>query len=1310
MTWLVLLILFGIYQVRYVKSQEAYLTKHGFRVLAAAGRQLDAYVDSISKTVKTAEEQSQPQVYLQHFLPSFVLPDLCFGRESHDKGEAQKCPESDEIGANVFSLQFGSGPHMELRSFKGVRVSGRVRLDRGIRARLNLGEDDFDDILIANPRGEVLFQKAQGARIADLGHLTAGATSASQPAATAEPSGNPKPQATDEAASEKAHAVLSEFSNVLDVKVAGENYKLFVEPFRLSPGEALGEVLILCGLWRTERLDSESFALPYSYVIWFGLVGVAAGCFLWPFLKINYMSRTERLRQRDGWLLVFSIFLGATSVILAVLIGAYSWQVTSDIDDDLGALAKRIQGNVNTEIGRALGQLAALSAMPNVEELAAKPSFTPSLDILSHLGSGDLKTYPYFDFAFWADKTGWQRVKFTPDSMSTPQTRLATFRFFKDANDRDHLIARSQPCVSGSERATPERPGQVACPDSYSLEPTVSPNTGLFSTAVAAPYMKDRSPLTVQALVIGPMSLVNPVLAPNFGFAVLDRDGTVLFHSDASRNLSENFIDECKDPSAVQAALFSESPQSVDLVYSGKARRARLTKVTGLAPEPLTLVVFHNADLDRTVDMAIVLIVSVLMGLYALGILVGAFIDLVRGAPYPPRAVWPCSENSGRYALVVSVNGVLVLGFLVTYSLLWELSLLAVTAGIVLAGILATYGSMTMKRLPPLPLRWRQVVEPRFRIAYVAAGLSLLAITTIVPCFGFVKFAHDAANELATKHEQLSLLEALLDRDGRIRDPYHHPKAPEWIANDRVSEPLDRYDTLPLQPLCFEYRRDVRQARVIGPFDSASSPCASNTAGPSVDSTEPRSVGRGDDLHHRFDQALAWATRAFPANQLGREMRMLPFESSTASDTSVAKFYELGKRKFRVRIDGKGEVDATFDPWPGIGIGSAICLVLLMFLVGCWLTLLMKRIFLRNDQRLGPPDPVDWKTSRDITANALVLGEPERGTESPLAGIAEVDYVDFRAHGENPSLQRSSSKGVVVVDHFDFNMNNRRANLARLQLLERLLYTEGRRVVIGSSIDPVDYLSQGDVGILADHARAAAELLGRWTSVMSSFHPVVFKDRNRESFEKAFNKLNQDGAEPKLKQSARWIKDECDHTPYLREVGLRLFAELEAGKEYGPRQLGAEVMERADAYYASLWSTLTAGERLVLYQLSRDGWANPKNDRAIRQLLRKGIVHATPMRIMNESFRLFAVNAEDQKEVAEWERQRTQSSWRTVKFSFITAAVGLAAWLLYAQKDLFQSAIGYVVTLGAAVTAISNLLGGLIGRSGTVPKAPDAAA
>ena len=39
----------------------------------------------------------------------------------------------------------------------------------------------------------------------------------------------------------------------------------------------------------------------------------------------------------------------------------------------------------------------------------------------------------------------------------------------------------------------------------------------------------------------------------------------------------------------------------------------------------------------------------------------------------------------------------------------------------------------------------------------------------------------------------------------------------------------------------------------------------------------------------------------------------------------------------------------------------------------------------------------------------------------------------------------------------------------------------------------------------------------------------------------------------------------------------------------------------------------------------------------------------------------------------------------------------------YAQKDLFQVSIGYVVTLGGAIAAIGNVLGGLKGRPQKLP-------
>jgi hypothetical protein len=1302
LTLLALVVLFGLYQRYYVASREAYLTEHGFRVLAAVGRQLDAYIDSITKTVEGAKGDgvADRPAYLKHFLarllPHLGMRDLCFAA----RGASSSCPE--QITDNTFSLQFGSEPPaLFQRAFEKFPIAGRVRVDSGLRDRLNFFSDDyFDDVLIADTHGRVLFQKSQDNRIVTLARVVAASThaEASQQSGAGGSSGGLQQTADSVAASWDR---FSASSNVVDVKVAGESYRLFLEPFQLSADGRPKEPLVLCGLWRTERLSSDSFAMPYSYVIWFVLTCIAAGCFLWPFLKINYMGRTERLRQRDGWLLVFSIFLGTTAVTLLILNGAHASQAQFEIDTSLQTIATRIQQNVDSEVTAALRQLATMSATHPVAQLAEK--WDPTTNILST--DKTVEAYPYFDFVFWLDRLGRQKVKFTSDDIATPQTSLGEYRFFKDANGNgtdgnasDRLIPLHQPvCWPDPNGSTADPSSQSVCIDKYSLQATISPNTGRLYTVLAAPFRNGG--VTVQALATQPLSLVDPVLPPNVGFAVLEDDGTVLFHSNALRDLSENFIEECKDSSLVRAALFSQSPQTLDLVYSGVDRRALLTKVTGLSFDPLTLVVFQNVDIDRTIELAIVLIVAVLMGLYGVVILIIAGIDGLRRSPYPPQWLWPIPENADRYALILAANTLLVVIFLATYVRLWELGLLGFTVSVVVVGLVLTYVLAT-KPTAGWPVQWHRRLEAHFVSIYVVAAVSLLAVSTMVPTFGFFKFAHDAASELATKHEQLSLLVKRLDREARIRVySLRSGKAP--FVDARRSSTLDRYDTLPLGPFiydpCTASESDTKTERV-------------KRAAVCEESNNVSKSPEEEDWQHGFDDVLARAVRFLPANQLGTEMRMLPFESNSKLGPH-AQFVELHDETFWATLNNDEHVDAAFTPWPDADLGGSwMWIVLIMFLVGCWVTMVTKQIFLAGNKSFLPFGTVDLRTSDDITTNALVLHGPWPGVTSPLAGISGTDYIDLRLGSTNALSRLSNRSGAVVLDHFEFDSNNRWSNLARLQLLERLVYKEGRCVIIGSPVDPVSHLSESEFGILAEDAQSAAELLGRWRLVMTSFQPLMLKDPNEEAFQSQFKLVHEGGAT--VERLVQWVKEECDHTPYLRQLGRSLLAKVKSGEADSEAldALRQEGEARVHCYYQALWSTFTRNERLVLYQLGRDGWANPNNDAAIRRLRRKGILCLKPMlRIMNESLREFANKAQDQNEIAEWERQGKESSWRTVKVSLLTVGVALAAWLLYAQKDLFQTAIGYIVALGAALTAISNLFGTFKGRIGGAPKAPDAA-
>jgi len=802
-TWLALLIPFVIYQQYYVRSQEAYLSEHGFRILSAVGRQLDSFVGSLSIAINTAKKpdttpdknQDKNPVnnfehYLGHFLPKLIplQSDLII----------QFAPAS--IGDNRFLIEFGSGQSTFRRTFKDVPISGRLILDKALRNRLNFGEDYFDDILIAAPNGDVLLQQSLDTPITNLNHLLT-STALSTTDATTPQAGNNKPISSHDTASPAVHF---EFSNVLPVKVAGDDYKLFVQPFRLTLDNS--EVtddgdgrLLLCGLWRTERLNSDSFALPYSSVIRFGLWFVIVGTFGWPFLKINYMSRTERLRRIDGWFLVLSMLLGAVAATVMVLNASYTTQSEANVDSDLDTLSAQIRNNVQRELSLALKQLARLSDEEHVERSAHK-HWNPEINILDPEKHADtrFKDYPYYDIAFWADGNGQQLVKYSVDSRATPPTLVNDQKFFKDVMAAAKSVTPSLAVLDGQQ---------------YSLQTLVSPTTGQVSTVIASRYEKAHSKIKIQAMVFRPLSLVNPVLPPDFGFAVLERDGSVLFHSNPFRNLSENFLGECKEPAVMRSALFSRSPQKLDIVYSGRERRALVTELNDLGPEPVTLVVFHNTDVNRTVNLAIILVVTLLMGFNIIVIVVIAISDVLRGAPYPPEWIWPRRQSAVRYALVFLVNSLLVLAFFHWYSV-WELSLLAFTCGILVTGIICTFGLLLMKKQPTIKsARWNATLHQGFKVHFVAAAVSLLVVATVVPCFGFFKFAYDAANELAAKHGQLTILNQLMERQKRITDYYQNVSAPTDIAT-HLLEPcdlqllktcdLDRYDGIKLVSLSFQ--------------------------------------------------------------------------------------------------------------------------------------------------------------------------------------------------------------------------------------------------------------------------------------------------------------------------------------------------------------------------------------------------------------------------------------------------------------------------------------------------------------------------
>jgi hypothetical protein len=265
-----------------------------------------------------------------------------------------------------------------------------------------------------------------------------------------------------------------------------------------------------------------------------------------------------------------------------------------------------------------------------------------------------------------------------------------------------------------------------------------------------------------------------------------------------------------------------------------------------------------------------------------------------------------------------------------------------------------------------------------------------------------------------------------------------------------------------------------------------------------------------------------------------------------------------------------------------------------------------------------------------------------------------------------------------------------------------------------------------------DDWSASVQILDRWAALLSVFHRAVFEDKSvaifnnqLRAFQDQLEKRNLPEADPQCLLTVMLIeavREECDHTASLRRFGNQMLLSRIGDQTLLPRphmlpdtkesflrrEIMEEVLDRADAYYRSLWSTCTKDERLVLYQLSKDGWANPKNRKAIQDLIRRGlVVKDSGFHVMNRSFRQFVLDYQYPEEVAAWDQEVKKSTWRAVRSSLAVAGVVVGVWLVYSQQHVVHLAIGYVGALGGAAATVGSLVAALRNRSAR--SAPDAA-
>ena len=894
-------------------------------------------------------------------------------------------------------------------------------------------------------------------------------------------------------------------SSSVDVQIAGADYKLFLQPIRLSlsasnDDKKQGVRLVVCGLTRTDHFREETFAVSYTVLIFF-VFAVLLAALSWPLLKLKLMGPKDRLRRVDFAVTMFSALMG-TALVTFILLDLHTHLSLNDaLDQQLKTLSTTIESHFHWELGKALDQLDQLNnkaipdaakeeqsgAMRDLEDSKSKqpgksgvardirpetssgaktagkdtPSRSTRADILTSDLDWKTAPYPFFNNATWTDEKGQQRVKWTTRTEPTTFIPVSDRRFFKDAREDNTWK------LEYDDKRTFE----------YSFELLNSKTTGENLAIIATRV--SNSPW-VSNLDTRLMSLIRTVLPPGYGYAIIDGGGNVIFHSDEVRNLEEQFFAECGNDRWLRAAVLARTDRFLDANYLGKGHRLY---VSPLSNTPWTLVSFVDQRMARTINLEVITLSFVLYLLFALLIL--ALISLgfllrvipVFSGRYQPtqgdgiRWLWPNPDLARRYGLLIIAYFLIALIFLLVLNIagtLW-LTIFCVAFPMLAA---ALWWLILTKATPPNAVATctsslsRSKIVSKFvtghlsyRTRYSIAFAGFLALVSVLPAAGFFKIAHNFEMRLMVKHGQVSLAKAIEERNRRVADRYSTIKinAQGRQAKDdhgqSVSKNLDRK------------RRFLRQRvewpspeSALGVYDS----CFFDTKrfDPNADLKE-RLI---DDSPGPLDCLLLEVRPLY--NQSCVESQGLS-KAASSDDQWRWKRNHGGDMLLWKDKDGRPK-DAsvalsssipsivapnTFWSWLRVILSIALIVILPYLLV----RLVARRFFLLD---LFLPDRIDLPLTTKWFGSYVLLHPPMTAEDRYKWDPAEYSVADLRNEKVGPewikAIAAKPPELTIVLDNFEHRMTDPAANREKLVAIEHLLKS-GRRVVVVSTDCPFSF-------------------------------------------------------------------------------------------------------------------------------------------------------------------------------------------------------------------------------------------------------------
>lgn len=1304
---LVVVVGFGGYLLIYVQNREILLARLHLRVLLNGGNAASEQIEGLFGNVRAAASPKQVE-----FVPGAdktttirkrlaQIPDLEFLESRAIALQTSLADSSflqhitDKEGGD-FTLRIGvllvdQGSDAFLRfetrrqydSPKESAVTNVCQMELRKLVGRALPSEFFDSILLARSNGDVLVQ--EGASHIRLLRL-------------------PRARAARESL-----AAAGPWSRIYDLTMAGEKFKVFVQPMRLpilirhrAPGDSSWEVedqWLVAGFIPAARYRAKTMEIqPTLVLVVVGLIVLGLLCL--PILKVRFMGAREELRHLDVVTLAIALVVATSLTTFALLFANLHHEGGARTQQALRALSGDLRRKMTAEFQGMSEALSRITQFRRYQWVEGEGFDPVGLTAILERHNDIMNRFPFLEIVFWMDGDGLQTSKWSIRSQSAPLNNVADRMYFSEA-----LRGQVWPGDSASSDLFP----------GHYVESIRSKSTGqefaVLSRTMKAGALTGR----VAAIESRLRSVTSPVLPPGETFAVVDRRGWVQFHSNPARNLRENLFDELRSERAIRAAV-----SSGQVAFARDYYRAQPTAllVTPLPGTPWSLVTMKDL---RGFAFQLLEVLTQSLALYAL---YGVFLMVIgwvilRGGGARRRAgeaysiwFWPHPHRGPQYGALIA--GYLILGALWTILarildrsfLLLSPFLLALTVLVLFRAVLVpgpageTSTASENKPAPKAPEKsstidrtLRSFVQGVDLISkplsssqrYLVMIVIALVLVGVLPAIGFWWAVQTDEEIFQLKDQQVEFAAAL---------------------DLRRLDQLDWFKGVPLD--------DVSCAQIAqNAFATSDTSKALGFYAPPGWSWSYRALGDRD-----------WKQGLWPLKELFTESwrasmasRGIAMECRSPAGDAVIQW--LVSRPRRLEGSPGDSIWCVHDrPVPATGIGAftgdslstrfqtlsvvspipsvpmawpywlmaVLGLGLLVWVVsGC-----LHYVFLSG---WALPRPFDGREILENTLNVsrgvLLRFETPKGLAADChrIGIAEIRKAKNGRSLVEAAAQ--SGKSGVILAEFDHGLKEPKIIQRKLELIEGLNGLDPpRKIYIESLVEPLYFLTERS----QDHYPKQRELgieIERWAVALAPY------PRLRLRREEVSQKEPTTGIEV-LCQELR------EHPP-LEQLNSNLGLEKRF-QGFSREEAVDAVLDLATPHYRSLWTCCSSEEKLLLYRVARQGFVNRRAEKTLRPLIRRGLVRLDPnCRIMNESFRRFILGAERPEAIAKWERIGGVSAWSKMKRPILLSILALFAFFFATQREAFNQSLAVLAALAASVPAAMNLIGNLskLGQAST---------